>query len=67
MEIYLTKDGGSTWTLLNRLLGEDRSINWTPEVGKEKKQCKLKVILKDIKGKNIGTDSSDNYFTIELP
>jgi hypothetical protein len=67
VEIYLTKDGGSTWTLLNRLPGNYRSIDWTPEVGKERKQCKVKVVLKDIKGNNVGVDSSDNYFTIEPP
>ncbi len=67
VEIYLTKDGGSTWTLLNRLPGDSWSIDWTPEVGKEKKQCKVKVVLKDIKGNNVGVDSSDNYFTIEPP
>ena len=67
VEIYLTKDGGSTWTLLNRLPGDSWSIDWTPEVGKEKKQCKVKVVLKDIKGNNVGVDSSNNYFTIEPP
>ena len=67
VEIYLTKDGGSTWTLLNRLPGDYWSIDWTPEVGKEKKQCKVKVVLKDIKGNNVGVDSSNNYFTIEPP
>ncbi len=67
VEIYLTKDGGSTWTLLNRLPGDSWSIDWTPEVGKERKQCKVKVVLKDIKGNNVGVDSSNNYFTIEPP
>ena len=67
VEIYLTKDGGSTWTLLNRLPGDYWSIDWTPEVGKERKQCKVKVVLKDIKGNNVGVDSSNNYFTIEPP
>jgi hypothetical protein len=67
VEIYLTKDGGSTWTLLNRLPGDSWSIDWTPEVGKEKKQCKVKVVLKDIKGNNVGVDSSDNYFTMKPP
>ena len=65
VEIYLTKDGGSKWTLLYKLPGDYRSIAWTPEVGMERKQCKVKVVLKDIKGNRIGIDSSDNYFTIE--
>ncbi len=65
VKIYLTKDGGSTWTLLYKLPGDHRSIAWTPEVGKERKQCKVKVILKDNKGNKIGIDSSDNYFTME--
>jgi hypothetical protein len=68
VEIYLTKDGGSTWTFLDTLPGDYRSIDWTPEVGKERKQCKVKVVLKDIKGNKMGVDSSDNYFTImKLP
>ena len=67
VEIYLTKDGGSTWTLLYKLPGDYRSIAWTPEVGMERKQCKVKVVLKDIKGNRIGIDSSDNYFTVKPP
>jgi hypothetical protein len=67
VEIYLTKDGGSTWTLLYKLPGDYRSIDWTPEVGKERKQCRVKVVLKDIRGNKIGIDSSDNYFTMGPP
>jgi len=67
VEIYLTKDGGSKWTLLYKLPGDYWSIAWTPEVGKERKQCKVKVVLKDIKGNKIGIDSSDNYFTMKPP
>jgi hypothetical protein len=68
VEIYLTKDGGSTWKrIAEDLLPTTETYPWTPEVGKERKQCKVKVVLKDIMGNTIGIDSSDNYFTIELP
>ena len=68
IKLYYTVDGGTTWKLIvDNLEANATSHPWTPEVAKKKKQCKVKVVLKDIMGDTIGIDSSDNYFAIELP
>jgi hypothetical protein len=68
IKLYYTVDGGATWKLIvDDLEANDRSYLWTPDEPKERKKCKVKVVLKDIMGNTIGIDSSDNYFAIELP
>jgi hypothetical protein len=36
-----------------------------PGVTKEKKNCRVKIVLKDASGKTIGRDISDHMFTIQ--
>jgi hypothetical protein len=68
IKLYYTVDGGTTWKLIaDNLETNATSHPWTPEVGKKKKQCKVKAVLKDMMGNTIGIDSSDNYFAIEVP
>ena len=68
IKLYYTKDGGATWKLIvDDLEANATSHPWTPEVGKERKKCKVKVVLKDVKGNTIGIDLSDHYFTVEPP
>jgi hypothetical protein len=66
--VLLTKNGGTTWSIIKTLDGDPREFDWrVPLVSKTKEQCKLKVILKDADGKTMGTDTSDGYFTIRPP
>lgn len=55
---------GSTWNAIKTLTGNLGSFNWkVPAISSTK--CKVKVILKDATGANIGTDISDKFFTIQ--
>jgi hypothetical protein len=61
-----TINGGTTWKAIKTLTGNLGSYNWTvPSVLTTKQRCKVKVILKDAGGVNIGSDVSDKKFTIQ--
>ena len=63
IDLFYTGDGGKSWSLIESLPGTDRSHEWTvPDLNKPK--CKVKVLLKDEKGKPLGNDLSDNWFAI---
>lgn len=67
VELYYTKDGGTTWLLIEALDANPRSYVWTvPSVNKVKEHCKVKVVLKagEIE---LGSDVSNGYFTIRPP
>jgi hypothetical protein len=54
----------TTWKKIKTLTGNPGNYNWTvPSVSSTK--CKVKVILKDANGANIGIDVSDKFFTIQ--
>jgi hypothetical protein len=54
---------GTTWKKIKTLTGNPGSYNWTvPNVSSTK--CKVKVILKDAGGIEVGTDKSNKNFTI---
>jgi hypothetical protein len=61
-----TKNGGRTWKVITRITGSDPgTYDWNiPVVSKEKSKCRVKIILQDANGKVVGSDISDNYFTI---
>ena len=64
-KIYLSKDGGTTWSLVAGLQGNPGSYHWAVAVVPAiKSECKLKVVLKSEKGKVLGSDISDAAFTI---
>jgi hypothetical protein len=68
--LYYTKDACMTWSRIKLFNGDPnpRSHEWTvPLVGKAKPNCKVKVVLKDSNGSNLGSDVSDAYFTISPP
>ena len=66
VELFYTKDGGATWNLIESLSGSPENYNWlVPTVRSAKNECKVKVVLKDVDGKTVGADSSDNLFTIQ--
>ncbi len=61
-----TINGGTTCKTIKTLTGNPESYNWTiPSVPSTKSKCKVKVILKDASGVNVGTDVSDKVFTIQ--
>lgn len=67
VRIYHTKDGEKTWNLVEIIGGDPGSCPaWTvPTVARMKQRCKVKVVLKDGRGNTVGSDSSDDYFTIQ--
>jgi len=65
-ELYYTRDGGTTWNLITVLDGIAESFDWlVPAVKKPRTECKVKVILRNGRGKSLGSDVSDVYFTIQ--
>ena len=62
-KVYFTKDAGTTWKLVDTLVGNPSYYDWlVPNVGSS--QCKVRVILKDVNEETIGMDSSDGVFRI---
>ena len=67
VQLSYTMDGGVTWKQMigSPVSGNPESFTWTvPTVTKEKKKCKVKVVLKDNQGKSVGSDTSDTFFSI---
>jgi hypothetical protein len=62
-----TRNGGRKWKKITTIEGSNPgTCSWTvPDVPKTKSKCKVKVVLKDAKGKAVGSGASDSYFTIE--
>jgi hypothetical protein len=60
-----TTNGGRTWKKIDTVPDNPGTYDWTvSDVTKTKDQCRLKVILKDARGRTVGSDVSDVYFTI---
>ena len=65
VKIFLSKNGGKTWKIIEKVDGNPHTYTWTaPEVSKEKQNCRIKVVLKDNKGRTLCKDTSDESFTI---
>jgi len=68
IQLSYTLDNGATWKAINTSEdpSDDGSFLWTVvRVTKEKKNCKVKIVLKDASGKTLGSDVSDGPFTIQ--
>jgi hypothetical protein len=67
VRIYYTKNGGTTWSLIDVVPGNPGSYNdWTvPPVSRTRRKCKVKVVLMDDRGHRLGADTSDTFFVIE--
>ena len=65
--LWYTTNDGKTWEKIKNIKGSDPgTYPWkVPAVPKTKKKCKVKIQLEDAKGKSLGSDSSDAFFTIE--
>jgi uncharacterized protein (DUF362 family) len=67
IRLSYSKDGGGSWYPITSLPGDAVSFDWpVPTVKAKKPNCKVRVILKDINEKTVGSDVSDGYFTIQL-
>lgn len=67
VQLKYTLNNGVTWKPVPGMpiSGNPGSFEWTPPtVAKTKKNCKIKVILKDASGRTIGSDTSDAAFAI---
>jgi uncharacterized delta-60 repeat protein len=65
VKLYYTTNAGSTWRLITTLDGNPGRYDWSvPRTIKLKTNCAVKVVLIDKKRKTVGSDTSDNYFTI---
>ena len=67
VKLFYTKNGGATWKLIDTLPGGNPgTYDWTvPSVTSVRNRCKIRVALKDAKGRTIKTDVSDKFFTIQ--
>jgi hypothetical protein len=64
-KIYYTKDNGSTWKRITTVSGNPGYCNWLiPSFANPKNNCKVKITLLDQNGYAIGSDISNNIFTI---
>jgi len=67
-KLLYTTNRGTTWKLIKTFKGDpgatEAIYSWTaPAVSSTK--CKVKVVLKDANGVNVGVDVSDEVFTIQ--
>ena len=67
VKLFYSKDGGSSWTLIQPIAGNPGTHDWTvPAPNGNKKSCLVKVILYDSSDKQVGADTSDDPFKIEV-
>jgi hypothetical protein len=65
-----TLNNGETWKTIDTSGDplDDGSFDWpVPSVNGTKEKCKVKIVLKDAQGKTVGSDVSDEKFTISAP
>jgi len=59
-----TKDGGATWDLIDILTGNPESYGWTVPQWQRRKEVWSEGGAEDVEGVTVGSDVSDDYFTI---
>ena len=66
VKLYFSKNGGAWWRKINTLLKNSGEYTWyVPALSETRQECRVKVVLKDARGRQIGRDVSDGVFTIE--
>jgi len=67
IQLFYTKNSGITWLPITTITGGNPgSFDWiVPSPAKAKKNCKVKVVLRDSAGNSIGSDISDQVFKIQ--
>jgi hypothetical protein len=63
VKLFYTTNGGSTWKLIKALKTNPGGYTW-PFPSASSSNCKIKVVLKDSAGITVGSDMSDEVFTI---
>ena len=66
VQLFYSVNGGNTWRLITKdITGNPGAYSWTvPHPAATRRNCKVRVVLLDEKGRTIGTDRSDAPFTI---
>lgn len=60
-----TMNGGATWRRIDKVSGNPGFYSWTlPSVAREKRKCRVKILLKDVEGSVVAKDVSDGFFTL---
>jgi hypothetical protein len=63
--VQYSMDGGTSWKSAGKTTGNPGAISWTPPaVTQTQSLCKMRVILKDVDGNILGSDISNDVFTI---
>jgi hypothetical protein len=67
VQLYYTKNNGLTWLPITTIAGGNPgTYGWTvPPLTTTKTNCKVKAVLKDSAGKSVGSDASDQVFTVQ--
>jgi hypothetical protein len=65
-QLFYSIDSGATWRLITKdIAGNPGTYSWTvPHLAVTRRNCKVRVVLLDDKGRTIGSDRSDAPFTI---
>jgi hypothetical protein len=69
VKLFYTRDNGLSWLPITTITGSNPgTYDWiVPPMTKTKKNCRVKIALRDSDGKSIGSDMSNNVFTIQPP
>jgi len=64
-KLMYTLNGGKRWKKIENLSSNPGSYTWTvPDADNTLTECKVKVILKAAGGATVGSDESDDFFSI---
>jgi PKD repeat protein len=67
-KILFSQNNGARWKLVERLSGNPGIYHWTvPDVKKTRESGRLKLVLLDEKGVNLGKDETDGAFAVLPP
>ena len=69
VQLFYTKNNGVTWLPIKTIKGSNPgTYDWTvPSLTTAKTNCKVKVVLRDSAGNSVGSDVSDQVFTMQPP
>lgn len=63
--IRYTLDGGTTWRTAGEAVGQAGEFSWqVPAIAQNRDRCMVMVQLRDSRGRLVGSDTSEGFFTI---
>jgi hypothetical protein len=66
-EVFFSMDKGTTWEQIGTGIVTGTSLEWNvPAVAERQKKCLIKVVGYDIWNNDLGSDTSDKPFTIDV-